>query len=158
MIQGHKKTLVCSLLAALLIFIVAGEYGKNAVGQTRQQQKATSSANMTVADFNPVTNILITARQGILNNDTVSAYTAINTAGGDLFGLSLDAAGGNETLVKQLINELRPVQDYLDNTRDALRDNNSTHALRSLNTADLTLLYITQGLPPGEVAEEETAE
>ena len=112
---------------------------------------------MTLADFNAVTNNLITARQGMLSNETVSAYNALNSASNDLFQLSQNAAGDDENLVKQIIKQFRPVQTNIDNARDALRDNNSTQALRFLNSADLRLLDITQGLPAGEVgAEEET--
>ena len=104
---------------------------------------------MTTADFNSVTNNLVAARQGILTNDSLSAYTALKTTGSELFQLSQNVAGGDENLVKQIIKQLRPVQNNIDNTRDALREQNNTQAILHLNNADLRLLNVVQGLPPG---------
>jgi hypothetical protein len=153
-VQISTKFFVYGLIASLGISLVVASYGHYALAQTSQGQTA-ASANVTAADFNAVTNNLIIARQGILNNDSISAYGALNAAGSDLFSLKQDAAGGNETLIKQLDRELGSIQRNIDLTRDALRDINSTQALRSLNTADLRLLNVTQGLPPGEVEDAE---
>jgi hypothetical protein len=157
-IKVYKITFISALFATLATSILVGSYGQIASGQTTPEQTAARSANMTASDFNGVTDNVITARQGILNNDSASAYGAINTAGSALFGLTQDAAGNNETLGKQLSKELKPVINNLDNARDALRDSNSTEAIRSLNTADLRLLEVIQELPPGEEdVEAETA-
>jgi hypothetical protein len=48
-----------------------------------------------------------------------------------------------------------PLQDSIDSTRDALRNNDTVKALQQLNTADVELLKITQQLPPGEQEGEE---
>jgi hypothetical protein len=141
-----RKSLVTITLSALVITAFAASYSQTASGQTTQGETAAANANMTRADFNSVTDNLITARQAILNNDSLSAFNAINTAGGDLFELSQNAAVGNETITKKLVSELRPVQNALGNTRDALRDNNSTQALRSLNSVEVRLLETFQGL------------
>jgi hypothetical protein len=141
-----RKSSVAIILSALIITAFAASYRQNASGQTTQGETAAANANMTRADFNSVTENLITARQAILNNDSVSAFNAINTAGSDLFELSQNAAVGNETITKKLVSELRPVQNGLGNTRDALRDNNSTQALRSLNSVEVRLLETFQGL------------
>jgi hypothetical protein len=124
--------------------------GDNASGQANQVQPATVTANLTATDFNAVANDLVTARQGILNNDSASAYNAINAAGSNLFALNQDAAGGSEKLSQELSKELAPVLNNIDRTRDALRDDNSTMAIRSLNNADLRLLSIMEHLPPGQ--------
>ena len=63
-----------------------------------------------------------------------------------LFSLAQNA--GNGTLLKQLINEFRPIQNNIDNIRDALRDNDITQAVNSLATADIRTVNITKGLPP----------
>jgi sensor histidine kinase regulating citrate/malate metabolism len=158
-IQVCTKIFVPSLLSVFVLSMVAGPYGQDVLGQTTQEQTAAANANMTAADFNAVTSNLITARQGILINDSTSAYNAINTAGSELFKLRQDAAGGNETLAKELIKQFRPIQINIDSAHDAVQDDNSTQVLRSLNNADIRVLYVTQELPPGEGdAEAETAE
>lgn len=156
-IHPSVKIVVTVLSATLLVSLIVGSPGQNALAQTNQERTAAAAAaaNLTAADFTGVTNDLITARLGILSNDSTSAYNAINTAGSDLFALNQDAAGGNETVAKELAKELRPVLSNLDKARDALRDSNNTISMRSLNTADLRLLDIIQVLPPGE---EETTE
>lgn len=154
-IQFFKNVIVPSILAALVMSLVSGSYSQEALGQTTQRQTPAETANMTAADFNVVSNNLIAARQAILNNDSVSAFNTINTAGSDLFQLSQNAAGGDEKLFKQIVKQLRPVQNNIDNTRDALLEQNGTQAIRSLNNADLRLLTVIQVLPQGEVAEEE---
>jgi sensor histidine kinase regulating citrate/malate metabolism len=157
-LQVSTKSFLPILLVTLALSMVVASYGQNTLGQTSQEQTAAAAANITAADFSPVTSNLITARQGVMINDSTSAFNAINTAGSELFRISQDAGGGNETLAKQLSNEFRPVQNNIDRTRDALRDNNSTQALRSLNTADLRVLTVIQELPPGEIAEVETTD
>ena len=94
------KSSVAIILSALIITAFGASYRQNASGQTTQGETAVANANMTRADFNSVTENLITARQAILNNDSLSAFNAINTAGSDLFELSQNAAVGNETITK----------------------------------------------------------
>lgn len=146
----YTKTFVPGLLAALVISIVAGSYGQNLLGQTADGQTSVARANVTAADFNAVTDALMSARLGILNNDSVLAYNSINTADTDLFGLGQSVASGNESLVKQINEELGPIHNSIVNARKELRDENNTQALRQLNNADLRLLNITQGLASGE--------
>jgi hypothetical protein len=50
--------------------------------------------------------------------------------------------------------QFKPLQDSIDSTRDALRNNDTAKALQQLNTADTGLLKITQQLPPEEQEEE----
>ena len=111
-------------------------------------------ANLTQADFGPVTDILNTARESLQTNDTTAAYDAVNSAGSELFGLANDQGEQN---MKALMQQFKPIQDSIDSTRDALRDNDAAKALQQLNTADVELLKITQQLTPGE-QEEETEE
>jgi NhaP-type Na+/H+ or K+/H+ antiporter len=112
-------------------------------------------ANLTQADFGPVTDNLNTARESLQTNDTTAAYDAVNSAGSELFGLANDQGEQN---MKALMQQFKPLQDTIDSTRDALRNNDTAKTLQQLNTADVELLKITQSLPDGEQEEEEEEE
>jgi hypothetical protein len=154
--QDISRPSLTILMTFLLVVVVYNSGVQNLFGQTSQQPSAASTANLTKSDFSPIITSLVSVRQGIMNNESVSAYNALNSASADIFGLSQNAANGNDTLVEQLTTQLRPVQNTIDNIRDALRDNNATQAMRSLNSGDLRLLNIIQELPAGEDAEGET--
>ena len=109
-------------------------------------------ANLTQADFGPVTDNLNTARESLQTNDTTAAYNAVNSAGSELFGLANDQGEQN---MKAVLQQFKPLQDSIDSIRDAFRNNDNTKALQQLNTADVELLKITQSLPSGEQEEEE---
>ena len=112
-------------------------------------------ANLTQADFGPVTDNLNTARESLQTNDTTAAYDAVNSAGSGLFGLANDQGEQN---MKAVLQQFKPLQDSIDSTRDALRNNDTAKTLQQLNTADVELLKITQQLPPGEQEGEEGEE
>ena len=112
-------------------------------------------ANLTQADFGPVTDILNTARESLQTNDTTAAYDAVNSAGSELFGLANDQGEQN---MKAVMQQFKPLQDSIDSTRDDLRNNDTAKALQQLNTADVELLKITQQLPSGEQEGEEEGE
>jgi NhaP-type Na+/H+ or K+/H+ antiporter len=112
-------------------------------------------ANLTQADFGPVTDNLNTARESLQTNDTTAAYDAVNSAGSELFGLANDQGEQN---MKAVLQQFKPLQDSIDSTRDDLRNNDTAKALQQLNTADVELLKITQSLPSGEQEEEEEEE
>ena len=125
--------------------------------QTQGGGAATRAAmgNLTQANFGPVTDNLNTARESLQTNDTTAAYDAVNSAESQLFGL---ANGQGEQNMKAVMQQLKPLQDSIDSTRDALRNNDTVKALQQLDTADVELLKITQKLPPGEEGEEEEEE
>ena len=79
-------------------------------------------------------------------------YDAVNSAESELFGLANDQGGQN---MKALMQQFKPIQDSMDNTRDTLKNNDTAKALQQLNTADTELLKITQQLPPEEGEGEE---
>jgi hypothetical protein len=108
--------------------------------------------NLTQADFGPVTDNLNTARESLQTNDTTAAYDAVNSVDSGLFGLAIDPGEQN---VKALMQQFKPIQDSMDSTRDALKNNDTVKALQQLDTADTELLKITQQLPPGEEEGEE---
>jgi hypothetical protein len=126
----------------------------NQTAGNQTQGGGAAMGNITQADFGPVRDSLNTARESLQTNDTTSAYGAVNTAGSELFGLANDQGEQN---MKALMQQFKPIQDSIDSTRDALRDNDAAKALQQLNTADVELLKITQQLTPGE-QEEETEE
>ena len=126
----------------------------NQTAGNQTQGGGAAMGNLTQADFGPVRDNLNTARESLQNNDTTSAYGAVNTVGSELFGLANDQGEQN---MKALMQQFKPIQDSIDSTRDALRDNDAAKALQQLNTADVELLKITQQLTPGE-QEEETEE
>jgi hypothetical protein len=111
--------------------------------------------NLTQADFGPVTDNLNTARESLQTNDTTAAYDAVNSAESELFGL---ASGQGEQNMKAVMQQFKPLQDTIDSTRDALRNNDTAKTLQQLNTADVELLKITQQLPSGEEEGEEEEE
>src|SRR5215217_8954250 len=111
--------------------------------------------NLTQADFGPVTDSLNTARESLQTNDTTAAYDAVNSVDSELFGLANDQGEQN---MKAVLQQFKPLQDSIDSTRDALRNNDTAKTLQQLNTADVELLKITQSLPDGEQEEEEEEE
>jgi hypothetical protein len=128
---------------------------QTAGNQTQGGGAATTRAamgNLTQADFGPVTDNLNTARESLQTNDTTAAYDAVNSAESELFGLANDQGEQN---MKAVMQQFMPLQDSIDSTRDALRNNDTVKALQQLNTADVELLKITQQLPPGEQEGEE---
>jgi hypothetical protein len=129
---------------------------QTAGNQTQGGGAATGAAmaNLTQADFGPVTDNLNTARESLQTNDTTAAYAAVNSAELELFGLASDQGEQN---MKALMQQFKPLQDSIDSTRDALRNNDTANAIQQLNTADVELLRMTQQLPSGdqEVEEEE---
>jgi hypothetical protein len=112
-------------------------------------------ANLTQADFGPVTDNLNTASESLEDNDTTAAYAAVNSAELELFGLASDQGEQN---MKAVMQQFKPLQDSIDSTRDALRNNDTAKALQQLNTADVELLKITEQLPSEEEEEEEQEE
>jgi hypothetical protein len=148
--EFYVKSLLFGILLVLSLVPYAVSPDQLAVGQSLQDQTAASAANLTATDFNPVRENLVVAREGVFGNDSSLAYNAINAAAADLFGLTQDSAGNDETLLQQLTRELRQVQSPIDNARDAMREGNNTQALRFLNNAELRLFNVVSGLPSGE--------
>ena len=130
----------------------------NQTAGNQTQGGGAAMGNLTQGDFDPVLDSLNTVRESLQNNDTNAAYDEVNSAGSELFGLANDQGEQN---MKALMQQFKPLQDNIDNVRDALRGNDTTKALQQLNTADSELLKITQQLPSedqGGEPEEETEE
>jgi hypothetical protein len=127
---------------------------QTAGNQTQGGAAATRAAmgNLTQVDFGSLRDNLNTARESLQTNDTTAAYDAVNSAESELFGLANDQGEQN---MKALMQQFKPLQDSIDSTRDALRNNDTAKALQQLDTADVELLKITQQLPPEEQEGEE---
>src|SRR5918994_5484992 len=73
----------------------------NQTAGNQTQGGGAAMANLTEADFGPVTDNLNTARESLQTNDTTAAYDAVNSAGSELFGLANDQGEQNMKAVLQ---------------------------------------------------------
>ena len=137
-------TIVATTQIQLLPLLQQEAVAQNA---TTTNQTAALPTNLTSSDIDPVRDSLSTARESLQNNDTTAAYSAVDSADSELFGL---ANGHGE--------QFKPLQDSIDSTRDALRNNDTAKAIQQLNTADVELLKVTQQLPAEGDQEEEDVE
>jgi Na+/phosphate symporter len=112
-------------------------------------------ANLTQADFESVTDNLNAASEALQDNDTTEAYDTVNSVESELFDIANDQGEQN---TKTLMQIFKPLQDNIDSTRDALRNNDTANALQLLNSTDAELLKITPQLPAEEGQEEEAEE
>src|SRR5215208_8374465 len=153
--MGATQILLLSLLQQEAVAQNATTTTNQTAGNQTQGGGAAATraaiGNLTQADIGSLRDNLNTARESLQTNDTTAAYDAINSADNELFGLANDQGEQN---MKALMQQFKPLQDSIDSTRDALRNNDTAKALQQLNTADTGLLKITQQLPPEEQEEE----
>jgi hypothetical protein len=122
---------------------------------TTTNQTQAAMANLTQADFESVTDNLNAASEALQDNDTTEAYDTVNSVESELFDIANDQGEQN---TKTLMQIFKPLQDNIDSTRDALRNNDTANALQLLNSTDAELLKITPQLPAEEGQEEESQE
>jgi hypothetical protein len=122
---------------------------------TTTNQTQATMANLTQADFESVTDNLNAASEALQDNDTTEAYDTVNSVESELFDIANDQGEQN---TKTLMQIFKPLQDNIDSTRDALRNNDTANALQLLNSTDAELLKITPQLPAEEGQEEEAEE
>lgn len=122
---------------------------------TTTNQTQAAMANLTQADFESVTDNLNAASEALQDNDTTEAYDTVNSVESELFDIANDQGEQN---TKTLMQIFKPLQDNIDSTRDALRNNDTANALQLLNSTDAELLKITPQLPAEEGQEEEAEE
>jgi hypothetical protein len=118
---------------------------------TTTNQTQAAMANLTQADFESVTDNLDAASEALQANDTTEAYDAVNSVESELFNIANDQGEQN---IKPLMQIFKPLQDNIDSTRDALRNNDTANALQFLNSTDAELLKITPQPPDDESQEE----
>jgi hypothetical protein len=123
----------------------AAAQNATATNQTNQTQAALSA--LTQADLESVADNLAAATDALLANDTTEAYNTVNSIDHDLFDTVNDQGEQN---IKPLMEIFKPLQDNIDNARDALRNNDTANALQLLNSTDAELLKITPQLPAEE--------
>ena len=126
------------------------------------QTAAPTTTNITRGEFNPVIDNINLAREALFNNDTDISYAHLSTAGNEIFDLTQiteDEVAADEPPVNQTMAEqLKVVQEHLDNAQSSMRNNDNSKALEDINSADTELVKITQPLPPAETEDEEGAE
>ena len=105
-------------------------------------------------DLDSIADDLAAATEALLSNDTTDAYTTVNSIDHKLFDTANDQGEQN---ILPLMQIFKPLQDNIDSTRDALRNNDTANALQLLNSTDAELLKITPQPPVEESQEEEEA-
>ena len=88
-----------------------------------------ATANLTQADFESVVHNLNIASEALQANDTTEAYDTVNSVESELFEIATDQGEQN---IKTFMQIFKPLQDSIDSTQDALRNNDTTNALQQL--------------------------
>ena len=143
--------LTIATIAATQMLLPLTQQEAVAQNTTMTNQTQAAMANLTQADFESVTDNLDAASEALQANDTTEAYDAVNSVESELFAIANDQGEQN---IKPLMQIFKPLQDNIDSTRDALRNNDTANALQLLNSTDTELLKITPQ-PPDEDSEEE---
>jgi hypothetical protein len=144
--------LTIATIAANQILLPLTQQEAIAQNTTTTNQTQAAMANLTQADFESVTDNLNAASEALQANDTTEAYDAVNSVESELFDIANDQGEEN---IKPLMQIFKPLQDNIDSTRDALRNNDTANALQLLNSTDAELLKITPQPPVEESQEEE---
>jgi hypothetical protein len=121
---------------------------------TTTNQTQAAMAAITQADLDSIADDLAGATEALLSNDTTDAYNTVNSIDHKLFDTANDQGEQN---IKPLMQIFKPLQDNIDSTRDALRNNDTANALQLLNSTDAELLKITPQPPVEESQDEEEA-
>jgi hypothetical protein len=134
------------VISAVLIAMPAGPTSN--LGATAQSTNATTAANqtgldignVTASDFSATWDSLGEARDAIYDNDTFTAFAAINDADSNVVW-----AVGQSALRQQIL----AIRDQLNNAQDAALNQDLGQALKDVNSASVELIKITQQLPQG---------
>jgi hypothetical protein len=169
--SNYKKSLgtILPTLAIAMLLTATLQFSSTTIYEVRAQnvtsganqtagganQTASQFGNLTAADFENVRSDLREARDAIHDNLTQQAYNFLGFADNGLFGVTDDVGAQN---MASFTEQLTPVRDAIQQAQDSLLQNNNSGALEQLNTADVELLAVTQMLPGGETAEEDTEE
>jgi hypothetical protein len=145
------------LLIATILLASSTNYearAQNATNTTATNQTTGAAAspfgNLTATGFEGVLSDLREARDSILDNDTRQAYNSLGFADNGLFNVADEVGPQNMASFQQ---QLMPVHDAVRNVQVALLQNDLAKALEELNTADVAVLKVVQGLPPAEESE-----
>ena len=121
--------------------------GNQTAGTTTQNQTSMALANLTRADFGPVTSALNSARDSLMQNATQDAFFSLSFADNALFRTAVEEGPDATVAITEMS---QPVRDHIDGAQKALLGGDIPNSLNELNSADVELLRITQGLPAGE--------
>jgi hypothetical protein len=103
--------------------------------------------DLTTADFNPIRESTTTAREAIQDNDSTSAYNALNLADNFLFGvIKKIAPEGGEGNPTERTEQLNSLQTHIDAARDALVNRDNIKSMGEVNSIDIGLFNITRSL------------
>jgi hypothetical protein len=146
--------LTIATIAANQILLPLTQQEAVAQNATTTNQTQAAMAAITQADLDSIADDLAAATEALLSNDTTDAYNTVNSIDHKLFDTANDQGEQN---IKPLMQIFKPLQDNIDSTRDALRNNDTANALQLLNSTDSELLKITPQPPVEESQEEEEA-
>jgi hypothetical protein len=146
--------LTIAIIAANQMLLPLAQQEAVAQNATTTNQTQAAMAAITQADLDSIADDLAAATEALLSNDTTDAYNTVNSIDHKLFDTANDQGEQN---IKPLLQIFKPLQDNIDSTRDALRNNDTANALQLLNSTDAELLKITPQSPVEESQEEEEA-
>jgi hypothetical protein len=139
----------------LLPLIQQDAVAQNATATNQTNQTQAAMSNLTQADLESVADDIAAATEALTSNDTTDAYNTVNSIDQKLFNTANDQGEQN---IKPLMEIFKPLQDNIDNARDALRNNDTANALQLLNSTDAELIKMTPQVPAEEQEEEEAEE
>jgi hypothetical protein len=161
-ISKDYGTISIALISSLLIVVAVTveiepqEGISQKIVETGLNRTQLALANLTRADLEPVTSALDSARDSMLNNSSQEAYSFLNDVGDALFRIAI---GEGPSRSKTIIEISEPIRNHLESAKNALLAGDLPNALNGRNSAEVELVRISQGLPPGEeeppAAEEE---
>ena len=127
-------------------------------GITGQNQTV---ANITRQEFLQLEDSLNGARLALHENSPSTAYRALSTAEDEIFDLthvtpSEDQGEPEVEKAKALEEQLKTVRDSVNQAKESIWNNeDKTSPLNAISSAEVSLLRITETLPPGEEEAEE---
>jgi hypothetical protein len=113
-------------------------------------------ANTTRQEFQPLEDALTGARTALHENNTGIAYRALSTAQDEIFDLTHVVQGEPQgepevAKAKALEEQLKPVRDSVNQAKESIWNNEDIMSpLNAISSAEVSLLRITETLPPGE--------
>lgn len=156
---GISSTLIAISSSEEMIYSLNEVFAQNQTAGTAGQNQTV--ANTTRQEFQPLEDALSAARTALHENNTGIAYRALSTAQDEIFDLTHVSQGEIQgdlevAKAKALEEQLNPVRDSVNQAREGISNNEDmTSPLNAISSAEVSLLRITETLPPGEVEAEE---
>lgn len=156
---GISSTLLATPSSGEMIYSLNEAFAQNqtaanqTVGTAGQNQ---TPANTTQQEFQQLEDALSGARTALHENNTLIAYRALSTAENEMFDLTHVSQGEDQgkqegDKAKTLEEQLKPVRDSITQAKAGIWDNeDETSPLNAISSAEVSLLRITETLPPGE--------